>query len=140
MPGALFIIDPKKEYIAVREANRLNIPVVALCDTNCDPDGIDFVIPGNDDAIRSIKLITSRVADACVEGTQRRKDHNEDPGGDRDNRVGRGLGLAICRGMLGAHGGQVRALPGAAGWGAPVRVTATGVSALPPSLAGPLPA
>lgn len=68
LPGALFVIDPKKEHIAVDEANKLGIPVVALCDTNCDPDGIDHVIPGNDDAIKSIKLFTQAIADACAAG------------------------------------------------------------------------
>jgi small subunit ribosomal protein S2 len=71
LPGALFVIDPKKEAIAVHEANRLGIPVLGLVDTNCDPEGIDFVIPGNDDAIRSIKLFTSKIADACIEGAAR---------------------------------------------------------------------
>ncbi len=68
LPAALFVIDPKKEHIAVEEANKLGIPVVALCDTNCDPDGIDYVIPGNDDAIKSIKLFTGAIADACAAG------------------------------------------------------------------------
>jgi small subunit ribosomal protein S2 len=68
LPGSLFVIDPKKESIAVHEANRLGIPVIAVVDTNCDPDGIDFIIPGNDDAIRSIKLFTSKIADAAIEG------------------------------------------------------------------------
>jgi small subunit ribosomal protein S2 len=68
LPGALFVIDPKNETIAVKEAKKLGIPVVALVDTNCDPDDIDFVIPGNDDAIRSISLIASKMADACIEG------------------------------------------------------------------------
>ena len=77
-PDAVFVIDLKTEAIAVREAQRLRIPIIGLVDTNCDPDGIDFVIPGNDDAIRSIKLITSRIADACVEGVQRRRDHSEE--------------------------------------------------------------
>ncbi len=71
MPGALFIIDPKNEAIAVKEARRLKIPIVAVVDTNCDPDDIDYVIPGNDDAIRSIRLFTSRIADAFIEGRQR---------------------------------------------------------------------
>ncbi len=71
LPGVIFIIDPKKEAIAVREGLRLGIPVVAVVDTNCDPELIDYVIPGNDDAIRSIRLITSRIADACLEGAQR---------------------------------------------------------------------
>ncbi len=68
VPAAVFIIDPKKERIAVREARRLGIPVVAVVDTNCDPDEIDYPIPGNDDAIRAIRLITSRLADAILEG------------------------------------------------------------------------
>ena len=68
IPGAVFIIDPKKERIAVQEARRLGIPVIAVVDTNCDPDEIDFPIPGNDDAIRAIRLITSRLADAIIEG------------------------------------------------------------------------
>jgi small subunit ribosomal protein S2 len=71
LPGALFIVDPKNEAIAVREAKRLNIPIVAIVDTNCDPDEIDYVIPGNDDAIRAIRLLTARIAAACAEGQQR---------------------------------------------------------------------
>ncbi len=70
-PGAMFIVDPKNEAIAVREARRLNIPTVGIVDTNCDPEEIDYVIPGNDDAIRSIRLITARIADACIEGRER---------------------------------------------------------------------
>jgi small subunit ribosomal protein S2 len=68
LPAAIFIIDPKKEHIAVKEANSLGIPVVGLCDTNCDPTGIQFVIPGNDDAIKSVRLFTAAMADACIEG------------------------------------------------------------------------
>lgn len=71
LPGAMFIIDPKNEAIAVREGRRLGIPIVAIVDTNCDPDEIDYVIPGNDDAIRAIRLIASRMADACAEGQSR---------------------------------------------------------------------
>src|SRR5512135_3640934 len=71
LPAALFVIDTKKEHIAVHEANRLGIPVVAVVDTNCDPEGIDYVIPGNDDAIRSIRLFTGKVAEACIEGKAR---------------------------------------------------------------------
>ena len=71
LPGALFIVDPKNEAIAVREGRRLNIPIVAIVDTNCDPDDIDYIIPGNDDAIRAIRLITSRMADACLVGRER---------------------------------------------------------------------
>jgi small subunit ribosomal protein S2 len=74
LPHAVFVIDPSKETIAVEEAKKLGIPIIAITDTNCDPDLIDFVIPGNDDAIRSIKLITARLADAVVDGTQRRKE------------------------------------------------------------------
>ncbi|MCP4023254.1 MAG: 30S ribosomal protein S2 [Desulfobacteraceae bacterium] len=70
LPGALFIIDPKNEQIAVKEGKRLGIPIVSVVDTNCDPDDIDFVIPGNDDAIRAIRLFTSRIADAYIEGKQ----------------------------------------------------------------------
>lgn len=68
LPSALFVVDPKKEHIAVKEANILGIPVVALCDTNCDPQGINHVIPGNDDAIKSIRLFTAAIADAVIEG------------------------------------------------------------------------
>ncbi len=68
LPGAIFVIDPKNEAIAVSEAHRLRIPVVAVVDTNCDPDEVDYPIPGNDDAIRAIRLITSRIADACNDG------------------------------------------------------------------------
>ena len=71
LPGAIFVVDPKNEAIAVREGRRLNIPIVAIVDTNCDPDEIDYIIPGNDDAIRAIRLITARVADACLAGKAR---------------------------------------------------------------------
>jgi len=67
-PGILFVVDTQREDIAVQEANRLGIPVVAVVDTNCDPDVIDYPIPGNDDAIRAIRLVTSKVADACLDG------------------------------------------------------------------------
>ena len=70
LPGAMFVIDPKNEAIAVREGRRLGIPIVAIVDTNCDPDDIDYIIPGNDDAIRAIRLISSRIADACIEGRE----------------------------------------------------------------------
>ena len=70
LPGALFIIDPRKERIAVAEAHKLGIPMVATVDTNCDPDEIDYVIPSNDDAIRAVKLLTARMADAVIEGRQ----------------------------------------------------------------------
>jgi len=70
LPGAIFIVDPKKEYIAVKEAKKLGIPTVGIVDTNCDPDDIDYIIPGNDDAIRAIKLITMKIADAVLEGKE----------------------------------------------------------------------
>ncbi|MEJ2718591.1 MAG: 30S ribosomal protein S2, partial [Deltaproteobacteria bacterium] len=68
LPGAVFVVDPKNENIAVREARKLSIPIVAIVDSNCDPDEIDYVIPGNDDAIRAIRLFSSKMADACAEG------------------------------------------------------------------------
>lgn len=70
LPGALFVVDPRKEHIAIAEARNLGIPVVAIVDTNCDPDEVDYPIPGNDDAIRAVKLITSKMADAVLEGKQ----------------------------------------------------------------------
>ena len=70
LPGALFIVDPRKEKIAVAEAHKLGIPIVAIVDTNCDPDEVDYVIPGNDDAIRAVKLIASTMANALIEGRQ----------------------------------------------------------------------
>jgi len=70
LPGALFIIDPRKERIAIAEARKLGIPIVAIVDTNCDPDEIDYVIPGNDDAIRAVRLLTSKMAEAVLEGKQ----------------------------------------------------------------------
>ena len=70
MPGALFIVDPRKERIAVAEAKKLGIPIVAIVDTNCDPDEIDYVIPGNDDAIRAVKLIAGTIANAIIEGNE----------------------------------------------------------------------
>jgi small subunit ribosomal protein S2 len=100
LPRCVFVIDPKKEHIAIHEATRLGIPVIGVVDTNCDPDGIDFVIPGNDDAIRSIKLFTSKIADACLEGAARyrasgaaERDEQEEREGrddrrDRDDRRG----------------------------------------------------
>jgi small subunit ribosomal protein S2 len=74
MPAAILVIDPNKEQIAVKEANKLNIPVIALADTNCDPDGITLIIPGNDDAIRAVKLITSAIADAVMDGRSNLKE------------------------------------------------------------------
>ena len=70
MPGVIFVVDPSKEHICVREAIKMHIPLVGLVDTNCDPSGIDYVIPGNDDAIRSVKLIASAIADAVIEARE----------------------------------------------------------------------
>ena len=70
MPAALFVVDPKKEKIAVKEARILGIPIVGIVDTNCDPDEVDYVIPANDDAIRAVRLISSKIADAVIEGKQ----------------------------------------------------------------------
>ncbi|MBU6161911.1 MAG: 30S ribosomal protein S2 [Myxococcales bacterium] len=81
LPGLIFVIDPRKEEIAVQEANRLGIPVMAITDTNCDPDGIEFVVPGNDDAIRSITLFAKAISDACIEGSRRA------PGGGGDRNA-----------------------------------------------------
>jgi SSU ribosomal protein S2P len=77
LPGALFIVDPRKERIAVAEARRLNIPIVGIVDTNCDPDEIDVVIPANDDAIRAVRLLTGRMADAIIEGQQGNEEDQE---------------------------------------------------------------
>ena len=70
MPGAIFVIDPHKEAIAVAEAKKVGIPIVSVVDTNCDPDNIDFVIPGNDDAIRAVKLVTSLISDSVLEALE----------------------------------------------------------------------
>src|ERR687893_673014 len=82
IPDALFIIDVRKEDIAVKEANRLGIPIIAVVDTNCSPEGIDYVIPGNDDALRAVRLFASRIADAVVEGAQMRSKGEEDGEGE----------------------------------------------------------
>jgi small subunit ribosomal protein S2 len=74
LPSAVFVIDPNKEQIAVREANKLEIPIIALTDTNCDPDLVDYIVPGNDDALKSIHLVTMKIADACVEGLNKRRE------------------------------------------------------------------
>jgi small subunit ribosomal protein S2 len=89
-PALLFVIDPDHEQIAVKEGNKLGIPIVALTDTNCDPEPIDLVIPGNDDAIRSIELVTSRIADACLEGRNRRRDFLQS-----EKREDAGSGVAV---------------------------------------------
>ncbi|MBN1932190.1 MAG: 30S ribosomal protein S2 [Desulfobacterales bacterium] len=93
LPGVIFIVDPKKEAIAVREGRRLNIPIVAIVDTNCNPDEIDYIIPGNDDAIRSIRLISSRIADACIEGKQRLSERRQ---AEVDKEVGEESEIAVA--------------------------------------------
>ena len=105
LPGMVFIIDPNKEHIAVEEARRLGIPIVGLVDTNCDPDGIDFVIPANDDAIRSVRLFASKITDAAVEGGQvhqerlasskAAKAQKEEAGGIKEQRGGKGKGPQV---------------------------------------------
>jgi small subunit ribosomal protein S2 len=77
LPGAVYVVDPRKEHIAVTEANRLRIPVVAITDSNCDPDLVQYVIPGNDDAIRAVKLLTTKIAEACLEGRQQALERGE---------------------------------------------------------------
>lgn len=84
IPDVLFVVDPRKERIAVQEARKLNIPIIAMVDTNCDPDEIDYVIPSNDDAIRAIKLITAAMADACVEAKQGQVDVEVDEENDKE--------------------------------------------------------
>ena len=78
LPSVMFVVDPRKEHIAVTEARKLSIPIVGIVDTNCDPDEIDYVIPGNDDAIRAVRLLTGRMADAILEGKQILQGHREE--------------------------------------------------------------
>jgi small subunit ribosomal protein S2 len=97
LPSVLFVIDPQNEHIAVNEARKLHIPIVALTGTNCDPELIDFVIPGNDDAIRSIKLIASRIADACIEGSQQHRDFLQHEGAQAPDARGEGVQIEFAR-------------------------------------------
>ena len=108
LPSCVFIIDPAIETIAVQEAQKLKIPIIAITDTNCDPDQIAYPIPGNDDAIRSIKLITGRIADAVAEGAQRRKD-TQGRGDDGGGGGGRGPQTEYSR--RGPRGGNNDAPP-----------------------------
>ena len=110
VPAALFVIDPHAEHIAISEARKLHIPIIAVTDTNCDPDQIDFVVPGNDDAIRSIKLFTSRIADACIEGQQKRREvghgsYNQQASSGGDVQVDFQRGRRPRGGAGGAGGG-----------------------------------
>ncbi len=84
LPGCLFVVDPRKEHIAMMEARSLGVPIVAIVDTNCDPDEVDYVIPGNDDAIRAVKLIASKIADAVIEGRQGESMAKEDEADGED--------------------------------------------------------
>jgi len=95
LPGAIFVIDPKKELIAVREARKLGIPVVAVVDTNCDPDEIDYIIPGNDDAIRAIRLFASKMADACIEGSASRREDLQTASEGAETEAGDGVETVI---------------------------------------------
>src|SRR6201996_1510395 len=104
LPGMMFVIDPHKEHIAVEEARRLEIPVVAITDTNCDPDQIDYVIPGNDDAIRAIKLFASKIADAAILGNKIYKETARNRGQEREETGGRVI--HVSSGGEGARGGS----------------------------------
>ena len=114
LPAVVFVIDTKKEHIAVTEANRLKIPVVAVVDTNCDPDIIDYVIPGNDDAIRAAQLMCRVIADAVIEGKHIQQRRNAASGHPRRRRAGRRAGRA---GPSAADRGAAARAPGAAGAG-----------------------
>ncbi len=98
LPGAVFVVDPKNESIAIRECVRLGIPIVALVDTNCNPDDIDYVIPGNDDAIRSVRLITSRVSDACILG-RKRFEEKQDALSDKSDDFDKTVNNEISKGL-----------------------------------------
>jgi small subunit ribosomal protein S2 len=86
LPGCVYVLDTRIQHITIKEANRLGIPVVAIVDSNCDPDGIDFPIPGNDDAIRSLKLFTTQIADACIEG-QSMRDKQDAPAVPQEDNI-----------------------------------------------------
>ena len=92
MPGAMFVVDPTEEHIAVAEARRLGIPIVGLCDTNADPDLVDYVIPANDDAMRSIRLFVQSAADACITGSQMSREHFGREFGEGGAPIGGGSG------------------------------------------------
>ncbi len=116
LPAVIFVVDPRKEHLAVHEANRLGIPVVGLVDTNCDPDGIDFVIPANDDAIRSIRLFTSQIANAVLEGIARhaasRHERAEEEGAEAQAEDARRRGRARTdRRAARGEGGEERRGP-----------------------------
>ena len=87
LPSALFVVDPRKEKIAVAEARKLGIPIVAIVDTNCDPDEIDYVIPGNDDAIRAVRLLSATMADALIEGRQGSAEAAPEEAAEKENEA-----------------------------------------------------
>lgn len=136
LPGAVFVIDPDNEANAVREARRLGVPVVALLDTNCDPDVVDYPIPGNDDAMRSIRLVTAKIAEACQEGQSRRREYAS---GKRDQKedfvaaasTGQGPAVeyAARRGRPPAGGGRPPARRGGGRGGPPPETPAGGETA-----------
>lgn len=95
LPGCVFVLDTRIEHITIMEANRLGIPVIAIVDTNCDPDGIDYPIPGNDDALRSIKLVVSRIADACIEGAHLRAQREEGEKPEAQGEVHKATGMVM---------------------------------------------
>jgi small subunit ribosomal protein S2 len=118
LPDALFVVDPKKEYIAVAEANKLGIPVIAMVDTNCDPELIDYIIPGNDDAIRAIRLFASRVADAYIEGAGRLAEQvmaQKKDGGSGGRAAGGSATFDKDAAASGAAAGPAASGPGGAG-------------------------
>jgi small subunit ribosomal protein S2 len=106
VPQAIFVIDPAQETIAVSEAKRLGVPIVAITDTNCDPDMVDYVIPGNDDAIRSVRLITGAVADACIYGAARRRDYQSQRGDAQGQQSGKMEAQVIYANRGGRGGGE----------------------------------
>ena len=105
VPQAIFVIDPAQETIAVSEAKRLGVPIVAITDTNCDPDMVDYIIPGNDDAIRSVRLITGAVADACVYGAARRRDYQAQRGDAPQQQQGK-IEAQVIYANRGGRGGD----------------------------------
>lgn len=107
LPRALFVFDPKREDIAISEANKLGIPVVAVCDTNCSPDGVDYVIPGNDDSIRSIRLFAASMAEACIEGSRLKSDRLEDSA-RQAARAAKDFSVAESRGKDSDDGPEVQ--------------------------------
>jgi len=118
LPSAVYVVDPKKEHIAVTEAGRLKIPVIAITDSNCDPDLIKFVIPGNDDAIRAVKLITARLAEACIEGRASRAQDKDEEGAEGPSVVPEPAAIAAAVAAAGAP------QPGPAAAASPVAVEA----------------